>query len=225
MEVGTLRRKVEKGEAASALFARANVKLGMVQDDVDFMSISKNELIAWIPDYKSDNIPANIALAVSEKDPPYVEELAAIRAYLNDESFPEPEPNVLANKILMRLSINREGEFIAQDDSATDNQCGMTGARRYRYFVTIEANNDNLTREGYVMENLWVAEYFKNRYEVEGNKCASCESMAQAAVQYFLWLFQAKDELKGVKPTRVYVRIHGSDVSFIEAEWTGKPKG
>lgn len=125
----------------------------------------------------------------------------------------------------MTLRINREGEFFATPAQETESQCGKVGAAHYRYFVTIEATNKKLTKEGFVMENLWVEEYFQNRYIRDQQACASCEDMAQEAVMYFLHLFgrvEGKDAdpaLEGVDLRRVYVRIHGSPVSFIEAEW------
>lgn len=123
-------------------------------------------------------------------------------------------------KTEMILRINREGEFIAIHESqSTENQCGKPGAKKYRYFVTIEATNRRLTAQGFVMENLWVADYFRERYETRQEPCRSCEDMAQEAVRHFGDLFTTVEELKGVDLRRIYVRIHGSDVSFIEAEW------
>lgn len=123
------------------------------------------------------------------------------------------------------LRINREGEFTTLPAQETDNQCGKVGAQHYRYFVTIEASNKKLTEQGFVMENLWVDEYFQNRYVLGREKCASCEDMAQEAIKHFLGLFgrvcgqEGIEELQEVDLRRIYVRIHGSNVSFIEAEW------
>lgn len=117
------------------------------------------------------------------------------------------------------LRINREGEFNTQEHQDTDSQCGKVGARSYKYFVSIEASNRKLTKEGFVMENLWVDEYFKKRYQEGDGKCPSCEDMAQEAISHFRNLFDTKEELKGVDLRRIFVRIHGSPVSFIEGEW------
>lgn len=217
MEVGTLRRRAAKFTQHRGLAEHGIRTNYQNEEDSDVDFISKDGLLAWVPSSKKDSF--DVLASMTYSDEATEKDKAVIRGFAMDDPVPEPKPNVVATKCPMLLSINREGEFIAQDDSATDNQCGATGARRYRYFVTIQANNDHLTKEGYVMENLWVAEYFKKRYEVDGDKCASCEDMAQTAVIYFLNLFKLKDELKGVEPVRIYVRIHGSDVSFIEAEW------
>lgn len=123
------------------------------------------------------------------------------------------------------LRINREGEFTTVPSQETESQCGKVGALHYRYFVSIEASNKKLTKEGFVMENLWVEEYFHNRYVRDRQACASCEDMAQEAVKHFLRLFgricgePGEPELEGVDLRRILVRIHGSPVSFIEAEW------
>lgn len=119
----------------------------------------------------------------------------------------------------MLLRINREGEFITTPAQNTQDQCGRQGAVRFRYFVSIEASNKKLTADGYVMENMWVADYFRIQYEEKRVPVGSCERVAQKAVAFFLNLFATHPTQKGVKPTRILVRIHGSDVSFIEAEW------
>lgn len=118
------------------------------------------------------------------------------------------------------LRINREGSF--ETGSDTDNQCGKIGQRQYKYFITIEASNKALTPEGYVMENAWCDNYFRDRYERQHMPCGSCEEMAQAAVKYFVSLFRDHPDLQPVDLRRVYVRIHGSTWSFIEAEWSKK---
>lgn len=119
----------------------------------------------------------------------------------------------------MTLRINREGSFTAHADSEHPNQCGRVGLRHYKYFVTIEASNGSLTHEGYVMENQWVDDYFQNRYTIPGAKCGACETMAQDAVAHFRDLFTVNSDLQRVDVRRIYVRLHGSEYSFIEAEW------
>lgn len=122
----------------------------------------------------------------------------------------------------MKLSINRAGEFITHGNADHPNQCGKTGARHYRYFVTITASNKTLTYDGFVMDNKWVDDYFQDCYGEEGTKklqCDSCENMAQRAVEYFHCIFENELSLRGVKVERIYVRIHGSEISYIEGEW------
>lgn len=121
------------------------------------------------------------------------------------------------------LRINREGHFSVTTHAETYNQCGKVGMQKYKYFVTIEASNKFLTKEGYVMENAWCDDYFRMMYTDNADAtCESCETMAQDAIKFFLAKFAAHNDLKKVDLKRIYVRIHGSEYSFIEAEWYGK---
>lgn len=119
------------------------------------------------------------------------------------------------------LRINREGSFALATGARGDNQCGTQGQLQYKYFCTIEASNKSLTKEGYVMENLWTDQYFQRTYNGKSS-APSCERMAQDAIEYFVGLFETHEELKMVDLRRVYIRIHGTPVSFIEGEWKKK---
>lgn len=115
------------------------------------------------------------------------------------------------------LKINREGQFTVNDRSKHPSQCGSVGKRDYKYFVTIEATNKHLNQVGYVMENMLVDEYFQQTYHNKAMKCDPCEAMASraiAALKALVYRENPKVELK-----RIYVRIHGTPASFIEAEW------
>lgn len=127
-------------------------------------------------------------------------------------------------KDFITLRINREGEFSVEDNQQTPNQCGKVRQQTYKYFCTIEATDRSLTKEGYVMENLWTDEYFQERYVGNGIPVPSCEKMATYAVEHFRHLFKIHPDLKKVDLQRIYVRIHGSPVSFIEAEWVKNKK-
>lgn len=118
-----------------------------------------------------------------------------------------------------KLTINREGSFEVWYDNTCENQCGKQGQTEYKYSVSISAMNTRLTKEGYVMENAWCEEYFKGYEGMDGRRVSSCEGMAQDAIKHFIELFKTNPELEGVKVVRIYVRIHGSPVSFIECEW------
>lgn len=117
------------------------------------------------------------------------------------------------------LRINREGSFAVSESAQTESQCGRVAQTQYRYFCSIEATNKKLTPEGFVMENLWADQYFQDTYNLETKEVPSCEEMAQRAIDHFLGLFQTVPELEGIDLTRILVRIHGSEVSFIEGEW------
>lgn len=119
------------------------------------------------------------------------------------------------------LRINREGTFPCGE--RTTFQCGTEGKEDdYRYAIAIEATNKKLTPEGFVMENAWCEEYFKQTYGEKPER-PSCEEIAQRAIRYFREKFEKEPDLQGVELRRIYVRIHGSPVSFIEAEWKKDP--
>lgn len=123
-------------------------------------------------------------------------------------------------KTPMLLRVNRAGEFTVYASVAKPTRCGTMETMKYKYFVTIEATNESLTPEGYVMENSLCDSYFQKTYtnNPEAN-CESCESMAQDAVEHFLKAFKKNFDTYEVQLRRIYVRIHGSDFSYIEAEW------
>jgi hypothetical protein len=120
-------------------------------------------------------------------------------------------------RILLR--INREGSFSVSESAQTAHQCGKIAQSQYRYFCSIEATNERLTPEGFVMENMWVDEYFQATYNLETKEVPSCEKMAQDAIAHILHLFARQPDLREVDLRRILIRIHGSPVSFIEGEW------
>lgn len=120
------------------------------------------------------------------------------------------------------LTINREGSFYVFYRQRTENQCGKEGQTTYKYFCSISASSLALTPEGYVMENLWTDQYFQDLYVNKGSPVPSCEQIAMDAVDHFRNLFKTHSDLKKVAVNRIYVRIHGTDVSFIECEWKKK---
>lgn len=214
MNVGDIRYKAAKAED---FIPGIRSSYGGPISDIDFYA--GDDLIAWIGRGRSNEEDAFVSTSWSDADKK--REKKVLEAFLKEEEVVDLEA-IPFPFTRMKLRINREGEFIAHAGSETDSQCGKKGTRRYRFFVSIEASNAKLTNEGFLMENLWVADYFRERYEEKTGECTSCEDMAQTAVEHFLDLFQSKEELAGIVPTRILVRIHGSDVSFIEAEWTGE---
>lgn len=124
------------------------------------------------------------------------------------------------------LRINRLGEFTVAEKARTEVQCGRPGATFYKYMITIEATNNVLTDDGFVMNDAWCDRYFQDTYNpVDGTSkdtCPSCEDMAQAAINYFIELFRTHPTLKAVDLQRIYVKIHGGEFSFIEGEWKKK---
>lgn len=211
MKVGELRFRAAKGDVEIA-----GVDINYTGVDVDFNN-KNGGLLAWVSNYHDQGDAALDKITPSDLGNESEIEMQAIRSFLGEETSSASPRR--ASTTPMKLRINREGSFVAHPTANSESQCGKNGARYYRYFVSVEATNDKLTKEGFVMENLWVEQYFRERYEEQGETCRSCEDMAQEAVDHFISRFKNDDELEGVNLTRVLVRIHGSDVSFIEAEW------
>lgn len=120
------------------------------------------------------------------------------------------------------LRINREGSFEVTLDQRSQDQCGRVGILRYRYFVTIEATNRILTEQGFVMDNALCDAYFQETYNKKKKECPSCEQMVQEAISHFKGIFEK--ETPEIELMKIMVRIHGSDVSYIEGEWQRWPK-
>lgn len=122
---------------------------------------------------------------------------------------------------VMTLSINREGMFtIPYSARRKEGQCGSEGATIYNYQVKITASNKSLTDAGYVMEIQYIDDYFQAEYTQNPNpEAVSCEDMAQRAVEFLVAKFYADEELAEVDLRKIYVRVSGSPISFIEAEW------
>lgn len=117
------------------------------------------------------------------------------------------------------LKINRHGTFKIAPEQDTMSQCGREAIREYGYHVTIEATDKKLTPEGFVMDNFLIFDYFRRVYVENKSPCLSCEKMALDCLDYFQGLFKIDPKLKEIDVRRIYVKIQGTDVSFIEAEW------
>lgn len=123
------------------------------------------------------------------------------------------------------MRINRHGEFTTKVTPGLEVQCGHVGATTYKYHVTIEATDSYMTQEGYVADNFEIFKYFQKFYANKDSTSDSCEMIAKKAVLYFLNLFLTKKELVPVDLRRIYVRIDGAEVSFIEADWSRERDG
>lgn len=121
-----------------------------------------------------------------------------------------------SKNISIKLSVNRLGEFTCRK-ATKGAQCGFTGARNYRYEVSIYGVDKHLTKEGFIIDNLEIEKYFKRKYHGKTMKAQSCELMAAGTVKYFRSYIQKNTPQ--VKCLGVRVRIWGSDKSFIEANW------
>lgn len=121
----------------------------------------------------------------------------------------------------MTLSVNRTGSFTVKSCQFTEEQCGNEKERKYSFEVRVEASNESLSPDGFVVDNQVLYEYFRERYEGRRDPVRSCETVAQEAVEYFLkWFSSGEPWRAAVKLKRIAVMVRGHESSFITAEWT-----
>lgn len=114
----------------------------------------------------------------------------------------------------MILRINKTGSFIVEGSQFFESQCGFVGNKLYKFDVTVEAIDERLTPEGFVMDRILVNEYFDERYCVKKDTCHSCEIMAREAVEHFKAILNQTN----ISWTKVVVRLMGDENGFVEAE-------
>jgi len=116
----------------------------------------------------------------------------------------------------MNLCLEREGEFDPVNMRENDNRCGKIGLMRYKYAVRIEATDENLSPEGFVIENSRVHNYFLTRYcSGKPYVAVSCERMAtRAAMEIGRTLVT-----EGISVHTVQVTVTGSNNARLTAVW------
>jgi hypothetical protein len=116
----------------------------------------------------------------------------------------------------MNLCLEREGEFDPVNMREQSNRCGQLGLMKYKYAVKIEATDESLSSEGFVIENSRVHNYFHTRY-CSGRpwKAMSCENMAiKAAMEIGRTLVK-----ENISVHTVQVTITGSNNARLTAVW------
>jgi len=117
----------------------------------------------------------------------------------------------------MNLTLEREGEFEPVNMVENSSRCGQLGLMHYRYFVRVEATDERLSPEGFVIENGRVHDYFLTRYcdPKKSFKAMSCERMAvKAAMEIGRTLVEEE-----ISVTSVQVTIFGSNNARLTAVW------
>jgi hypothetical protein len=116
----------------------------------------------------------------------------------------------------MNLSLEREGEFEPVGMRENNHRCGPIGSMRYRYHVKIDATDESLSPEGFIIENGRVQEYFVSNY-CSGKEwdALSCELMAARAAVDLGLILVAED----ISVLRVTVTVFGSNNAKLMATW------
>src|SRR5271167_1369088 len=108
----------------------------------------------------------------------------------------------------MNICLEREGEFDPVNMREHSNRCGQVGLMKYKYVVKVEATDEKLSSEGFVIENSRLHNYFLTRY-CSGKPfiAVSCERMAiKAAMEIGRTLVK-----ENISVTTVQVTITGSN--------------
>jgi hypothetical protein len=120
----------------------------------------------------------------------------------------------------MLIKINRKGKFEITKTQYTPTQCGAEGVNEYLYHVIIESSDKELDQYGFVYDNMVIKKYFDDTYGRDKTPALSCEEMCVAAVQHFYKQFRGPQATHSfIDLKRIFVEIHGANVSYISAEW------
>jgi hypothetical protein len=116
----------------------------------------------------------------------------------------------------MNLCLEREGTFEPKNMREHDNRCGHVGLMLYNYAVRIDATDEKLSPEGFVIENGRVHNYFITRYcSGKPHVAVSCERMAvRAAMEIGRTLVK-----EGISVHTVTCTIEGSNKARLTAIW------
>jgi hypothetical protein len=119
----------------------------------------------------------------------------------------------------MKLKLYREGQFEPVNMRENMERCGQLGVKIIRYAIEVHATDKNLSKEGFVVEQSRLHNYWLSRY-CTGKpwEAFSCENMAiKAAMEIGRRLIQ-----EGISVESVMVTIFGADNAKIDATWTVK---
>lgn len=118
----------------------------------------------------------------------------------------------------MKISIQREGNFAIGWEHSHNHQCGNVGLNVLRYRVEIWANHDQLSHDGYILDNNDIPKYFDKKYR-DVTDFVSCEKICMFAVREFMQKFGTDKNYYAESITRIKVSIQGISDSWISAEW------
>lgn len=116
---------------------------------------------------------------------------------------------------IMEITLERRGTFRAITMIPNATKCAAMRTKNYAYYVKIDATNERLSKEGFVMNNECVDSYFQRRYGEKAKPwhAVSCERMALTAAQEIMNLLVSD----GVSAKRVCCTLTGSNGATITA--------
>jgi hypothetical protein len=115
----------------------------------------------------------------------------------------------------MEISLERAGRFHAVGMKPNGHKCASMRTRTYPYFLKIDATDERLTKEGFVINNESIQSYFDKRWGVEAGvwDAVSCEVLAITSAKEICAMLLKQ----GVSVQRVLCRIRGSNNAWVEA--------
>src|SRR5258707_19106 len=121
----------------------------------------------------------------------------------------------------MNVSLERGGRFRAVGMRPNAHKCAAMRTKIYPYQVRIDATDEKLTPEGYILDNALVQGYFDKRWGKDAGtwEAVSCEVLAITAAKELCGMLMRQ----GVSVRKVLCRIRGSNGAWIEADC--EPKG
>jgi hypothetical protein len=113
---------------------------------------------------------------------------------------------------MMELTLRRKGQFAVTWTESNETQCGALGTQVLSYVVTIVGNEKCLDRQGFLIDNNVVDEYFKERYKKVA-RFESCERIAMTACD------ELRQRLGKAPIDLIEVSVSGSTQAQLTARW------
>ena len=116
------------------------------------------------------------------------------------------------------LELRREGRFnSAKSMIPNTRKCGSMASKVYSYSVHVEATDERLTPEGFVLNNELIHTYFVGKFGPKAPKwdAISCELMARTAANDLAEIIRKAN----VDCLMVRVSLTGSNGATITATW------
>lgn len=121
----------------------------------------------------------------------------------------------------LELTMERSGTFKPKLIATPGHvgKCDMPTKDVYRYHAEVTATDEHLSKEGFIMDNARIQDFFDHAYN--GMKEMSCERMASFAARGIGGML----EKEHISATGCKVQIGGSNGAWLTAVWKPSKKG
>lgn len=123
--------------------------------------------------------------------------------------------NVPTSHGRLELTMERSGTFKPKLKATPGHvgKCDMPSKNVYRYHAQVTATDEHLSKEGFIMDNARIQDFFDNAYN--GLSEMSCEKMASFAARGLGAIL----EHEHISCTGVQIQIGGSNGAWLTAVW------